>query len=147
MNIYQLLEFEEGFSEAPYADTEGYPTIGFGTKIGTKSAPIEQYVFKVSREVGKLLIKDHLEQVENYLSNKMLSHVNSTRYTILQSMAYQLGERGLDDFKKMWQAIEKGDWEEAAKQALDSRWAIQTPNRANRHAEVLRTGKWEGVYN
>lgn len=147
MNIFQLLEFEEGFSEYPYVDTEGYPTIGFGTKIGTKNAPIDQYVFKVSREVGKLLIKDHLDQVENYLSTKILSHVNSPRYIILESMCYQLGEKGLDGFKKMWKAIEKGDWEEAAKQALDSKAARQTPQRWKRQAKVLRTGKWEGIYN
>lgn len=147
MDIYKLLEFEEGFSSTPYIDTEGYPTIGYGTKIGTKNAPIEQYTFTVSKEVGKLLIKDHLKGCEKYLSTKMLCHTNKARYTILLSMCYQLGEAGLDGFKKMWKAIEEGAWEEASKQALDSKAARQTPNRWSRHAEVLRTGKFEGVYN
>jgi lysozyme len=146
MNIYDLLELEEGFSPTPYLCSEGYPTIGYGTRIGTKDAPIEQYTFTVSKNTAKCMLEEHLKEVENYLSTKMLSMVSSNRYMILQSMVYQLGGRGLDGFKKMWKAIEDGDWEEASKQALDSKWAVQTPNRASRHAKVLLTGKWEGVY-
>lgn len=146
MNIFDLLEYEEGFSSTPYVDTEGYPTIGYGTKIGTKNAPIEQYVFTVTKRTAQSMLEEHLKQVSSYLSKKMLVHVNSARYTILQSMCYQLGGAGLDGFKKMWKAIERGDWEEASKEALDSKWAVQTKARSKRHAEVLRTGKWEGVY-
>ena len=55
-------------------------------------------------------------------------------------MAYQIGVNGLLKFKKMISAIEFGDWEEAERQALDSKWAKQTPARAHRHAKVIRTG-------
>jgi lysozyme len=31
----------------------------------------------------------------------------------------------------------------AADYMLQSKWAKQTPNRANRHAEQMRTGVWQ----
>ena len=37
-------------------------------------------------------------------------------------------------FKKMKAALERGDFEAAAAEMLDSRWARQTPNRADREA-------------
>jgi hypothetical protein len=40
----------------------------------------------------------------------------------------------------MLSAIEFGDFREAAREALDSRWRIQTPDRCERHAEMLETG-------
>lgn len=146
MDIFDILEREEGFSATPYVDTEGYVTIGYGTKLSTKNAPIEYFTLTVTKKTAQTMLEEHLKGCSRYLARKNLTHVNSARYMILQSMCYQLGEAGLDSFKKMWKAIEKGDWNEAARQALDSKWYQQTPSRSNRHAEVLRTGKFEGVY-
>ena len=61
-------------------------------------------------------------------------------------MAYQMGVDGLFKFKKMIAALGKGDWNEAAHQALDSRWAKQTPARAERHAAVIANGNLMEVY-
>jgi len=56
----------------------------------------------------------------------------------LLNMAYQLGVSGLLNFSKMLTALQAGDREEAAREALDSLWAKQTPNRARRVALLLR---------
>lgn len=146
MDIFDILKREEGFSSTPYVDTEGYVTIGFGTKLSTKNAPLEYFTLEVSENTAKTMCEEHLKGCEKYLSTKMLSYTNQARYIILQSMCYQLGEVGLEGFKKMWKAVEEGAWTRAAAEALDSRWSLQTPERALRHAEVLRTGKFEGVY-
>ena len=47
-------------------------------------------------------------------------------------MAYQLGVNGVLKFKKMIEALRSKDYKEASKQGLDSLWAKQTPQRANR---------------
>ena len=39
----------------------------------------------------------------------------------------------------MWNALQNGDYKEASKQALDSNWAKQTPERAQRFANFLLT--------
>jgi len=35
-----------------------------------------------------------------------------------------------------------GDWEEASRQFLDSRWATQVGNRATELAEIISTGEY-----
>jgi hypothetical protein len=44
----------------------------------------------------------------------------------------------------MWAALARKDWHGAHREALNSRWAKQTPNRANRIAAILLTGQIEG---
>lgn len=146
ITIAQLLAFEEGFRSEPYYCSEGYPTIGIGQRIGRKGDPLECYDFTVSMEVAEAMLQNNLEAIDNYLNSKIrkmpFSRWDQSRDIILQSMAYQLGTTGLSKFKNMWKAIEQGDWNTAAKESLDSRWAKQTPERAKRHAEVLRSGEW-----
>ena len=51
---------------------------------------------------------------------------------ILVNMCFQLGQRGLSKFKNFKVAIEDYQWQRAAEEMLDSRWAKQTPERAER---------------
>lgn len=68
--------------------------------------------------------------------------LNAERQGALASMGYQLGVSGLMQFKLMISALEAGDYEAAAAEALASKWAKQdTPNRAERIAKILRTGQ------
>ena len=86
----------------------------------------------------------YLVEVRAYLESEFSTGlIEWERLAVLESMCYQLGIAGFRKFKNMISAIDIGDWGEAAKQALDSRWAKQTPKRAERHAEVLRTGTLE----
>ena len=57
---------------------------------------------------------------------------------ILSNMHYNLGLTRLLKFKKMWAALEDNDFNTAADEMLDSRWATQVPNRANRLADRMR---------
>ena len=56
----------------------------------------------------------------------------------LANMVYQLGVQGVCNFRLMLEALEDGDRVEAADEALDSRWAEQTPKRAWRVANLIR---------
>jgi len=42
----------------------------------------------------------------------------------------------------MLTAIKNEEWDEAARQALDSKWAQQVGSRATELAEMLRTGEY-----
>ena len=72
--------------------------------------------------------------------------MNPDRQAIVLNMGYQLGVTGLFNFKRMWIAFDEGDYVKAAKEALDSRWAKQTPERAKRVAMVIETGNIIYVY-
>jgi lysozyme len=58
-------------------------------------------------------------------------------------MSFQLGIAGLLKFKSTLAFIEAGDYENAATNMLKSLWAKQTPQRAKRLAEQMRSGKWQ----
>ncbi len=147
MNIFELLSYEEGYREKPYYCSEGYPTIGIGTKIGPKGASLALYQFSVNKEVAKAMLdKELLEVVTELHRESWYAGLDKDRAIIIQSMCYQMGCSGVKKFKNMLKALEAQDWEEASKQALDSRWARQTPDRAHRHAHVIEGGSLDDVY-
>ena len=49
---------------------------------------------------------------------------------IIIEMIFQLGKTGVSKFKNMWKALSALEYSTAASEMLDSRWAKQTPNRA-----------------
>ena len=49
---------------------------------------------------------------------------------IIIEMVFQLGKTGVSKFKNMWKALSALEYSTAASEMLDSRWAKQTPNRA-----------------
>ena len=63
--------------------------------------------------------------------------LSQERQEVLFSLSYQLGTTGLLNFKRMWAAIEAHDFATAAAELLDSKYATQTPNRANKNAKIL----------
>lgn len=146
--ITKVLRFEEGYREHPYHCSEGYPTIGIGLRIGPKGASLKNYEIEMPLSIAEMYLTEEVIKVERKLMKHSFynADIGDDRKTILLSMSYQLGVSGLLKFKNMIKAIERGDWERAKIEALDSRWARQTPYRARRHAEVLRTGDLMATY-
>lgn len=146
--IIEILNFEEGYKEKPYIDTQGYPTVAGGIKIGPKGVKLSNYTFTVPREVGDLWKKSFVAKtLREMLGNKSILEAsrqcNDARRDILVSMAYQMGVDGLAGFKNTLAMIADGRFDDAAKGMLNSLWARQTPNRAKRHAEVMRAGTYD----
>lgn len=138
MNTYELLTFEEGYREKPYFCSEMFPTIAIGKRIGPKHSPLNNYQFTISKEMAELWLRDEVGPIVDVLSKlSWFKSCDEQRQTILISMAYQLGIKGLFKFKKMIRAIELNDWNRACFEAKDSKWFKQTPVRAKRHIKVL----------
>lgn len=142
---YEIIKFEEGFRTLPYKDSLGYPTIGYGTKIGKKGVSLSVFDFNVNEaSANSLLIQYTDSKLQAILASSILSKAwskcNEPRKAVLLGMAYQLGTTGLLKFKGMLAAITREDWVTAKVEGLDSLWARQTPVRANRQMEVLLTG-------
>ena len=72
-----------------------------------------------------------------------MANCNPARQDILISMAYQMGVDELALFRGTLGSIAAGDFNAGANGMLDSLWARQTPDRARRHAEVMRTGTYD----
>lgn len=141
----------EGYRQDVYECSNGIPTVGIGFALKDLDvAPDEAYeivkwqienkLIRVSKEwsqkkVGKLVANRHLRWTE-----KLSWYVNLPPKIkgILIEMSFQMGIRGVSKFRKMLVAMEKADWEEAAKEMLDSKWAKKdSPQRANRLADIV----------
>lgn len=142
MNIRELLKIEEGYSSTPYLCSEGYPTIGIGTRIGPKGADIEQYEIEVDLETAYKWLSRDLDIGSYSIPYNFELEPNDPRYIIIQSMIYQLGMNGFCKFKKTINLMGRGLWGGAAIEMLDSRWADQCFNRAKRHSDVIYSNDW-----
>lgn len=133
----EIIAKEEGWRDQPYYDTEGYPTVGYGFKIAGKGEPLPNFI--LPRPAGDAWLDALILSIEHAMAGKIVS-LNEARAAVIISMCYQMGIRGVLGFKRMWAAIERQDWDGAADEMLGSRWARQTPERAHRHAQVMRAG-------
>ena len=121
MSLIEDIKQEEGFSGTVYKCTEGFDTVGYGTKL------------PLTKEESELILNHRLNQTKAQLTSYLYDlDIKQEAWDILFSMAYQLGVNGVLKFKKMIEALRSKDYKEASKQGLDSLWAKQTPNRANR---------------
>lgn len=146
--IIEILNFEEGFREKPYIDTEGYPTVGTGFLIGPKGAALSNYQFTLPKAASDAWL-DELVKARKEAMNKngvilnALRSCNDARSDVLISMAYQMGVNGLAAFKNTLAMVAAKNFDGAAAGMMNSLWARQTPNRAKRHAEVMRSGSYD----
>lgn len=129
-NLIEDIKIEEGFRGAPYKDTLGYPTIGYGTKL------------PLTKEEAELLLKHRLKKMQKELNRRVeeaygkVSMPNKA-WELLDHMVYQMGVSGVMNFKKMLGALVNGNYQLASQEALDSMWAMQTPERAMRIANKM----------
>ena len=149
--IINQTEYEEGFKPRPYYCSEGYPTVGYGFRIGKKGAPLPDfYLPRPAADVWlvELLNGTEAEMRKRQPINDAMTTIgaNEPRRAVLISMAYQLGADGLLAFAKALVFIRRGDYASAASEMLNSRWAKQTPARAARHAQQMRSGLWAPEY-
>lgn len=137
--LLKQLRRHEGFVPTAYQDHLGYWTIGFGRLIDERRGG-----GLTEAECEYLLRNDVLKCEAQLETITAFNKLDDVRQASLVNMCFQLGFNGLKAFKKMWSALERFDFETAADEALDSRWAKQTPDRALEIAAQLRTGVMRG---
>ncbi len=154
MSVTKILKFEEGFRAKPYLCSEGYVTIGLGTKLNNeKGLNPKDFPLDIGLATAEALLSDEVTRIYTRLESDSYSRIGGiferqtqARRDILMSMMYQMGVQGVYKFRNMWNALEAGDYDKAADEMLDSSWARQTPARAQRHAQVMRTNSTNLVY-
>lgn len=137
MQIHEQLKRHEGFSSKPYRCTGGALTMGYGWNL---EEGIEEHIaeFILVKQVSR--IQWTLLQEFEWFPSKDLTHAQRD---VITNMCYNLGIEGFKKFKKTIKAIEERDFEEAAKEMLDSKWAKQVGDRAIELAEQMRTGEYK----
>ena len=144
-DLYAEIGSDEGKILHAYLCTELHATIGIGHKILDTDPEKELDIFGINWEEvpdDQYITEDRCyilfqEDVQIAISGCMKIYNNwddlpQEVQHILVNMCFQLGQRGLSNFKQMGKAIEESDWEKASVEMMDSRWAKQTPQRAER---------------
>jgi lysozyme len=121
---------EEGFRQHPYHDTQGVLTVGYGRNLEAVG---------ISREEAAFMLDRDIERVDAQLSVAFgwFQVQPEEVQRALANMVYQLGFGGLLKFHNMLTHLLNGDRKAAAREALDSLWAKQTPARAQRVAKLI----------
>jgi len=133
----QLLR-EEGAESCAYQDSLGYWTIGVGRLIDSRKGG------GLSNDEIDFLLENDIKAKtrEVLLALPWMPRLSEPRQAVLIGMAFQMGMKGLLQFKRMLGSIEDGQYVEAAEEMVKSRWAMQTPKRAYRMATQMETGEW-----
>lgn len=138
-NIIRSLRGEEGEVLSEYKDHLGYSTIGVGRLIDKRKGG------GITTEEAAYLLGNDVDKVTAQLDKRLpwWTKLDEARQGVLVNMAFQMGIDGLLGFKNTLNMIKAGQYESAARGMLQSKWAQQTPSRAKRMAEQMRTGVWQ----
>lgn len=144
--MHRMVKRHEGLRLTAYRDTLDKWTIGYGHLLSdpVDIARAERGLFvAIAPESADYLFGDDVQRAVNGVKLLFANvPMNDARFAALVDMCFQLGVAGLKRFERMRRCIYTGDWKGAAREALNSRWAIQTNRRALEIAAILETGKW-----
>lgn len=132
-----LIKQEEGFRAYAYQDSLGFWTIGYGHLIDVRKGG------QMDADLLLTQLQRDITRKAGFLNkNIVYNELGSYQQAALVSMAFQLGEAGINAFHEMWSKLAQRDYQGAAEAALNSDWAKQTPARAQREARMLQTNAW-----
>jgi len=141
ITVKRYIKLNEGLRLKPYKCTAGKLSIGFGRNLDDKGISESEAEILLTNDIEDCL--DSLRNIFNNFEHYYLSEnrsLSKNRQLVLVDMMFNLGKTRFLKFKKMIKAVKDEDFEEAAKQILDSRYATQVPNRAKRNIDLMREG-------
>lgn len=146
--VSQRLKLHEGLRLQPYRCSRGKLTIGVGRNLDDNPFTVEEekivgdWRHGITKEVAMYLLRNDIKTTYRNLKKYIpcFSELDEERKYALIDMAFNLGIVGLLKFQKMLAHIACGNYEQAADECLNSRYAKITGRRAERIAEVIRSG-------
>jgi lysozyme len=149
--IISELELDEGVRLSPYRCTAGFLTIGVGRNLDTNKLTAEELAFvghncrtkPITKEQSDYLLKNDIEKVCADLMKFLpwWAYLGDVRKRVLVNMAFNLGIAGLLKFENTLALIRSGSYAQAAAEMVKSKWAKQVGKRADRLANMMKTGE------
>ena len=137
LELINELKREEGFRASIYQCSEGVDTIGYGFNV--------KYLSKDELDLNGVFIEPMSEEVATQILNrkvkKLIKSVDEVYNWIdnlpevvkigIYDMIYQLGIKGFGSFVNTQKYLKLLDYNKAIENIKNSKWAKQTPRRAN----------------
>ena len=131
MSLIENVKESEGFRDKVYQCTQGYDTIGYGFAV--KDLVLDE-------DIADMILERKLNRLESRIDSKFpfTEDLPKNVKDVVIEMCYQLGVSGFSKFKQTISLLRLGNFKEAADEMLQSRWSRQTPNRAQKLADIVR---------
>jgi lysozyme len=146
----------EGLRLEVYKDSLGIDTIGIGRNLEDRGITKEEldwmdipnmaivHTLGITEADAMYLAENDVEIVEEELvrAHPCVDKLDAVRQLVVMDMAFNMGVPRLCKFKNMWNAIHEENYIAAAKEMLDSRWAIQVKSRSTKLANAMHNGEF-----
>lgn len=137
--IVEVLRRHEGVRSHAYKCSAGYLTIGVGRNIdqdGGLGLSDDEVDYLLSNDIDRCI-------KELGASFDWFKQLDECRRDAMINLVFNLGMPRLKQFQNALGAMAAADWNTAADEFLDSRWATQVGARATEVASMIRTGEYQ----
>jgi lysozyme len=132
--LIELLIKHEGLMLKPYRCSSDKTSIGVGRNLDDVG---------ISKDEAMLLLAHDIERVMKEAGQfSWFQSLNIPRQDVVLSMLFNMGLSRFNSFKKFILCLISGNFERAADEMLDSKWATQVGLRAKELAQMMRSGRY-----
>jgi len=134
--LIKQLKIDEGICLKPYRDSVGKLTIGVGRNLDDVG---------ITEQEAEILLDNDIRNAYADLTDacRWVQKLDDARQNVLLNMTFNLGITRLLGFRNTLAFVQAGQYEKAANEMLESLWARQVGLRAQRLAQIMRTGVLE----
>jgi len=140
--LREMLKRHEGVKSKAYKCPAGYWTIGVGRNIDSDGG-----LGLSDEEVDFLLDNDIIRCIKELQVFPWFNSLNEARQHAIIDICFNLGLPRLMLFQKANLAMSASNFDLAADEYYDSKWAKQVGNRAIEICEMIRTGEYKKAPN
>lgn len=134
-SLKSSIKKHEGKRYTLYKDSEGVSTIGYGHNL--ENNPLSE------KAIEQILDDDIQKAVEAArVFVPYYEQLNDVRQEVVVEMIFNLGHTGFSKFIKMKKALSEFDYDRAALEMINSKWAGQVGERAVTLSRLMKTGSY-----
>ena len=133
--LIEQLKIHEGFRSNVYTCSGGKKTLGYGRNLQD---------IGISEEEAEMLLKNDIYEATNQLLNAFpfMATFSDVRISAMINFTFNVGIGTVRKFSNTIEYLKNEDWEAAADEMMDSKWAEQVGDRAIQITEQIRTSRW-----
>jgi lysozyme len=134
--LIEQLKRHEGLKLKPYKCTADKLTIGIGRNLEDVG---------ISEQEAEMLLLNDIERAGRLLKDKFpwTMELDEVRFAALINFTFNVGIGTVSKFVNAMALLKAGNYDTAADEFLQSRWASQVGHRALEVSEQIRTGEWQ----
>tara|TARA_R100000231_G_scaffold50965_4_gene43123 strand:+ start:3716 stop:4189 length:474 start_codon:yes stop_codon:yes gene_type:complete len=128
--IKETIKKHEGLVLFAYECSEGKTSLGYGRNLDDTGITEEEANYLLDNDVDKVI--DNLDEYWPVWRDMPVQ-----AQAVCIDMTFQMGITGFMNFRRTRALMEMGDFVGASEECLRSKWAEQTPSRANYNSRQL----------